>query len=463
MAVSMDQEARTIPPAYALGLLGLTLALLLLRIGSLPLLGPDEPRYTRVAVEMARSGDWVTPTLQGKPWLEKPILYYWMAGAAFRMLGETDVAARLPSILATLLLVGATALCGARLYGAAAGWNAGFIVATSLLPFVYGHAASMDMLLAATVTAGMVLFVLAHLGIAGPLARIVGAGFFGLAVLAKGPLGVLLPGLVLVVYLLLTRDLRPPTWKEAILGALVFLAVAGPWYALVYQAQGQAFIDTFILNHNVSRFTSTVHNHPGPVVYYLPILIGGMLPWSLLLWRAARGVRRSVPADMLIACWALAPLAFFSLAGSKLPGYILPVVPPLAILLGRTAAAASATRLRWMRAVAVVVIVAVALIAPPLVAARESGRDLFAPAEGRPVLAWGAWRTAWMAGYFYNDARVREISGMEELSAAVAAGPTLVLCGPGERRRLESSPGWVVRVLSVGPRANALLQVRARP
>src|SRR5438093_7844585 len=102
-------------------LLSLTAALLLFRLGRVPLVGPDEPRYARVAVEMHRSGDHLTPTLQGQPWLEKPPLYYWMAGGAFSLLGETETAARLPSVAAALLLVAGTAFFGARLYGGGAG------------------------------------------------------------------------------------------------------------------------------------------------------------------------------------------------------------------------------------------------------------------------------------------------------------------------------------------------------
>src|SRR5262245_17247383 len=137
-----------LPPRGAALLLALSAALLLLRLGDVPLLGPDEPRYARVAVEMSRSGDWVTPQLQGQPWLEKPVLYYWLAGGAYALLGETEAAARLPSVAAALLLVGTTAILGARLYGSAAGLHSGFVLGTSLLLFVYGRAAAMDMLLA---------------------------------------------------------------------------------------------------------------------------------------------------------------------------------------------------------------------------------------------------------------------------------------------------------------------------
>jgi 4-amino-4-deoxy-L-arabinose transferase-like glycosyltransferase len=141
-----------LPRRAAAVLLALVLGLLVFRLGAVPLVGPDEPRYTRVAVEMHRAGEWVRPTLQGEPWLEKPPLFYWLAGGAFSILGETEAAARLPSVLAGLLLVGATALLGARLHGGAAGLHAGFVAGTSLLTFVPGRAASMDMLLAATTT-----------------------------------------------------------------------------------------------------------------------------------------------------------------------------------------------------------------------------------------------------------------------------------------------------------------------
>ena len=512
-----------LPRKGAALLLALVAALLFLRQGEVPLVGPDEPRYARVAVEMARSGDLVTPTLQGRPWLEKPILYYWMAAAAFRAFGENETAARLPSLLATLLLVGTTALVGARVHGAAAGLHAGFVLGTCVLAFAYGRAASMDMLLAALVTASIGLFGLAALGIAGRLAIPAAFGFAGLATLAKGPLGLVLPGLVVIAYLAATRD-RPLLRRLASpVPWLVLLAVAGPWYAAVLLTQGRAFVDTFLLDHNVQRFTSTIHRHPGPVVYYLPVLLAGLFPWSGLLAPAFAFARpRRDRADLFVLAWLVGPLLFFSMAGSKLPGYILPCLPPLAILMGRAAdrlvqgeragtrlagvitvvlgglvaaglivlarggerawplfvpvgawtlllALAFSSRigrapdaaLRLMRVGAAGLLVLVTGAAPPVLRARESGRDLFLPAGGREVLAWGAWRTAWMAGYFYNDGRVREVAGLHEVQVAASARPALVLCGPGERRRLEQSPGLRTLVLAEGPRGNALLRVQA--
>ena len=509
-----------LPKRGAALLLALVAALLLLRQGQVPLVGPDEPRYARVAVEMSRSGDLVTPTLQGRPWLEKPVLYYWMAAAAFRAFGETEVAARLPSIAAALLLVGATALVGARLYGGAAGLHAGFVLGTSVLVFVYGRAAAMDMLLAALVSASIGLFGLAALGIAGRLAIPAAFACAGLATLAKGPLGLLLPAIVAVAYISAARDRALLRRLASPVPWLVFLAVAGPWYALVLHAQGRAFVDTFLLDHNLQRFTSTIHRHPGPFVYYLPVLLAGLFPWSGLLAPALAFLRPRERFDLFVLAWLLPPLLFFSLAGSKLPGYILPCLPPLALLMGRACdrlvkGELKATRLAGLITVVLAALVCAGLIslarggerawplfvpvgawslllalgfssrigrspdaalrlmrvgaagllvlltgaAPPVLRARESGRDLFLAARGREVLAWGAWRTAWMSGYFYNDGRVREAAGIADVQAQAARGPVLVLCGPAERRVLEDTRAYRTRVLAEGPRGNALLRV----
>jgi 4-amino-4-deoxy-L-arabinose transferase-like glycosyltransferase len=519
----------SLPPRAAAVLLALVLALLVFRLGAVPLVGPDEPRYTRVAIEMHRAGEWVTPTLQGQPWLEKPPLFYWLAGGAFSVLGETEAAARVPSVLAGLLLVGMTAFLGARVYGSAAGLHAGFVAGTSLLPFVYARAASMDMLLAATVTVAIGLAGLRVLGLAGRLAVVAAAAAAGLATLAKGPLGLLLPVLVLAGHLAATREWRRFRELLSPRALAAFLIVAGPWYVAILLDQGRRFLDVFILDHNVARFASTVHHHPGPWWYYLPVLLAGLFPWSgLSLPALLRLEPRASHRDLFLLLWLALPLAFFSLAGSKLPGYVLPCVPPLAILMGRAAdrlitegptpervllsrfvalvglvlgallAASPAALVRvqeplWRSAIpagvwAVVVaflfsrrvgpdpagafrllriggpglLLLVVIAAPPILDRRESGRRLFVPAMGREVLAWGAWRTAWMAGYYYNDGKVREVDQAGEVLAAVGRGPTLVLAGPSERRRLEAMGSIEVHTLAVGPRENALLRVERR-
>jgi 4-amino-4-deoxy-L-arabinose transferase-like glycosyltransferase len=525
----MPPTPRALPPPGTALLLALVAGLLLFRLGAVPLLGPDEPRYARVAVEMYRAGEWIRPTLQGRPWLEKPALYYWLAGAAFRALGETEAAARAPAVLATLLLVGATALVGARLYGGPAGLHAGFICGTSLLTFAYGRAASMDMLLAAGVTVAVGLGGLRLLGIAGRLAWPAAAAFAGLATLAKGPLGLLLPLLVVLACVLVTREWRQLRGLLSPWTVAAFLLVAAPWYVAIWRDQGRAFIDVFLLDHNLQRFTSTVHRHPGPFFYYAPVLILGLFPWSGLLLPALGSLcPRADRRDLFLLLWLALPLAFFSAAGSKLPGYILPCVPPLALLMGRAAdrlvghsletprgtgpraagvltlilgivaalapvvlmargepyarlampfgvfalltalgfarriGSDPAGALRLMRIGAAGGLILLALAAPPILARRESGRDLFIPARGRDVLAWGAWRTAWMAGYFYNDGRVRPVESLGEITEEAATRPTLVLCGPAECRRLERLMAYRATVLAEGPRQNALMRLERR-
>lgn len=518
-----EPTSRALPPRAAALLLALVAALLLLRLGAVPLLGPDEPRYARVAVEMKRAGEWVTPTLQGEAWLEKPPLYYWAAGLAYRALGESETAARLPSVLAAVLMVGATALVGARVFGAAAGLHAGFVLGLAVLPFAYGRAASMDMMLAACVTIAQGLVALRLLGIAGRLAMPAAGVFVGLGLLAKGPLGLLLPALATGSYLLLTRD--RDAWRRILspAAAILAMAVALPWYVLAWRENGQAFVDVFLLNHNLQRFTSTIHRHPGPFYYYVPVVLLGLAPWSGLVGPALARVRpRASSAERLVLLWFLLPFVFFSLAGSKLPGYILPCLPPLALLAGRLAdawtreetafggrvaalvglaVAASVAAaplvlraqgdphwralgplaawslivaflfsraigadppraLRLLRIGAAGTLLLVVLAAPPLLSARESGRTLFLPANGREVLVWNAWRTAWMAGYFYNDGRVRPVEGLEAILSATDAGPVLVLAGPRERRTLAETPALEVLTLAEGPRRNALLMAR---
>jgi 4-amino-4-deoxy-L-arabinose transferase-like glycosyltransferase len=518
-----------LPPRAASLLLALAAAVLLLRLGAVPLLGPDEPRYVRVAVEMHRSGNFVTPTLQGEPWLEKPVLYYWLASASFRVLGETEFAARLPAVLAGLLMIGATALVGARVLGSTAGLHAGFILATSVLTFAYSRAGTMDMLVAATMTTGVGLIGLRLLGIAGRPAIPVAYAFLGLAVLAKGPIGILLPGLIVLVYLVLTREWRFLRELFGPLALAVFCVVALPWYVLVWLDQGQHFINVFFLNHNLARFTSTIHNHPGPFWYYVPVLLIGVFPWSGMVLPAIAGMKpRSSRTDLWLLCWLLVPLAFLSAAGAKLPGYVLPCLAPLALFMGRAAAGLEGQRFSlpaWARPQAVALLglvlggaaasgvlllrnsgdptwvqaatvgawiliamflamrgfaehareglqllriggvgllMLVSLAAPPILARTESGRALFAPAAGREVLAFGAWRSAWMSGYFYNDGKVREIHDLSEVVASATSGPTLVLCGPGERRQIAGTEGLVAKVLADGPRENVLLEVRRR-
>lgn len=505
-------------------ILGLQLLLLVFRLGQIPLLGPDEPRYARVAVEMARANEFVTPTLAGEAWLEKPPLYYWLAGLGFRVLGENEPAARWPAVFGALLMTGFTGLVGARLFGRGCGRLAMIVMATSPLLFAYGRAATMDVLVAAFITGASGLFLLSGLGIAGPSAVPAAWALMAIAVLAKGPIGLLIPLGVAVIAGLATSSLRLSRLVSP-LGIALAVAIAGPWFAAIYLDQGFHFIEVFILNHNLERFTSTIHNHPGPVYYYLPVLLLGVFPWSSLIAPAFAALAGAERRPLLVVfAWILVPLALFSIAGSKLPGYILPCLPPLAIILALSArvlqspehrGAARSAGLSGLVIAAVVAALAIrgfrqgepwgrsalapalwllattfaasramerarreglrilaigasgfllllTLVAPPVLEAMESGRRLFLPARGREVLAVGAWRTAWMSGYFYNDGRVREINSLSEALGLVGDQPRLMLLGPSEWGKVRTMDAYATLELAQGARGNVLARISTR-
>jgi 4-amino-4-deoxy-L-arabinose transferase-like glycosyltransferase len=513
-----------LPARPTLLLLLLVAGLLLYRLHTPALIGPDEPRYARVAVEMHRSGDYITPTLQGQPWLEKPPLYYWLASLSFALFGEGEAAARLPSVIAGVLWVLSVALVGARLFGSAAGVHAGFILGTSVLPFAFGRVATMDLLLASTMTLGVGLTALRYLGRAGPGATI-GAGIAsGLAVLAKGPIGLVLPVLVVGTFCVLSRALggkRPQhPWQTAWRFAVPFGLVALPWYLAMSWLHGSVFVDVFLVGHNLLRFFTTIHRHPGPFFYYLPVLLLGLFPWSGLLVPALATLRpRRVAVDLFVLIWLVAPLVFLSVAASKLPGYLLPCFAPLALLLGRAAAMAEtvsvalrraagvatlatgaafaclpiglrlidqplwalalapaawaavislwlpltypfrpALALHLMRAGAAVFLLLCVHALAPLVEDMESARALLRPARGREIVVWGAKRSLWMAAYFYNDAQLQSVGSLSELRAR-GRKTTLVLCGPLERSTLEATPGLHVTELAIGPKRNSLVRI----
>ena len=517
-------EPRFVALNEAALILGLQFLLLVFRLGQVPLLGPDEPRYARVAVEMARANEFVTPTLAGEAWLEKPPLYYWLAGLGFRVLGENETAARWPALLAALLMTGFTGLVGARLFGRRCGRLAMIVIATSPLVFAYSRAATMDVLVAAFITGASGLLILSLLGIAGPSSVPAAWALMGLAVLAKGPIGLLIPVAIAVAASLAMRRVNLSKIVSR-LGIVLILAIAGPWFAAIYADRGFHFIEVFILNHNLARFTSTVHNHPGPFYYYLPVLLLGVFPWTGLVPGAiAATLRAERKAALCLLAWMAVPLVLFSLAGSKLPGYILPCLPPLSIALalservlfdddeprgartagliglivsavavalviratregepwGRSALApalwllattfmasraferARTEGLRILAIGAAGFLLLLTLVAPPVLEAMQSGRRLFLPARGREVLVVGAWRTAWMSGYFYNDGRVKELGSLGEALELVDKEPRLILFGPAELREVKGSDMYTTLELAQGARGNVLARISTR-
>jgi 4-amino-4-deoxy-L-arabinose transferase-like glycosyltransferase len=314
-------------------------------LGTLGLTGPDEPRYVSIARNMAETGDWVTPRLNGQPWFEKPALYYWAAAGSFRIFGENDYAARLPSGVAAMLAGLAMAWVAWRFYSAATTVLVLLLMPTTLGIVVFARAATPDMLFAGMLAAAMALA--AELVVAGnprDMHRLGFGLFLGAATLAKGPAAVVLAGGSMILWTLLTRQ-----WKRALrlahpVAVAAFLVAAVPWYAAC-AARNPEFLRTFLLLHNFERFATPVFHHVQPWWFFVPILVLALLPWSAVLSAAGsdsrEAIRRGDWADrpgLYFACWAGFTLLFFSVSKSKLPGYILPAVPPLVLLLADAAA-----------------------------------------------------------------------------------------------------------------------------
>jgi 4-amino-4-deoxy-L-arabinose transferase-like glycosyltransferase len=312
-------------------------------LGALGLVGPDEPRYAAIARAMAETHDWITPRLWGTPWFEKPVLYYWTAGIAMRLFGVSEFAARLPSALAALLGVVAVGWTALRSYGLGAAWYSLLMLPTSVAMISFSRAASPDMLFAGLLTAAMaVASEMLQKPRQGAILRIAFGFFLGAAVLAKGPAAVILAGGATLLWAALSRQWRAPFRFLHPLIIAAFCATALPWYALC-ALRNPDFLRVFIWQHNFERYLTPVFEHRQPFWFFGPIVLLGILPWLPLLvsgfYDAARNLHfatcKNSPA-LFLGCWALFTLLFFSLSQSKLPGYILPAIPPAVLLLARS-------------------------------------------------------------------------------------------------------------------------------
>jgi 4-amino-4-deoxy-L-arabinose transferase-like glycosyltransferase len=328
-------------------------------LGAIGFLGPDEPRYAWIARAMATTGDWVTPRLYGQPWFEKPVLYYWAAAVGFLAHLPSEWAARLPSAFAALAAALAIGWLGWKHYADEGdSWPgpavlAPVIFSTSVAAIGFARAATPDMLFSASLAKAMAsaATVLRHTGAlrAAPgkgygeqhgssRAVILFGAFLGLAVLAKGPAAILLAGGAVALWVLKTKQWRAalPLAHPFAIAACCIIAL--PWY-IACERRNPDFLRIFILQHNFQRYLTPVFHHRQPFWFFGPVILLALLPWTALLWPAAREGLRMWRAKswkdspgLFFACWAVFPVLFFSCSQSKLPGYILPAIPPLALV-----------------------------------------------------------------------------------------------------------------------------------
>jgi 4-amino-4-deoxy-L-arabinose transferase-like glycosyltransferase len=352
-------------------------------LGALPLVGPDEPLYSEVAREMFVRHDFVTTTLGGHTWFEKPSLLYWMMMAGYRVFGVGEYGARIGPALSGLLTgvfvywIGRTierfragpssessdeaALAGSQRDGLAR-WST-LIWLSSLGAMIFSRGASFDILITMALTGTLAFFVVWYVRSAGipPPSVPAAAGndvegkrvsawllfgfyfFIGVSLLAKGLIGIVIPFGIIGIYFLLRRESPPRSFVKSLLwGIPLALAVAAVWYGPIIHRHGWTFIDEFIVQHHFARYLTNKYHHPEPFYFYGPVLIAFSFPWTIFLAAAFISARRwkwrgETALDRLrvfALVWIIVPITFFSLSGSKLTTYILPVLPAVALLIG---------------------------------------------------------------------------------------------------------------------------------
>lgn len=326
------------------GLLLVLLAFTLVWFGTLDyrrLTKPDEGRYAEIPREMAASGDWLTPRLNGIKYFEKPPLQYWATAAAYTAFGENEWTARLWTGLTGFLGVLLAWFAGRRLFGPEAGLLAATTLASSLLYLGMGHFSALDMGLAFFLEVAFCGFLLAQQSATKQDSRrwmlLAWAGL-ALAVLSKGIVAPVLTGATLVLYSLLTRDFSPWRRFEFVRGLALFLLIAAPWFVAVSLANPE-FAHFFFIHEHFERFLTKAHRRYQPGWYFIPVLLVGALPWTTLALQSLaqawyRRTETNFQPRRFLLLWCVVVFGFFSASSSKLPSYILPLFPAMALLLG---------------------------------------------------------------------------------------------------------------------------------
>jgi len=369
-----DTRAR----AAAIGLALLFAVLWLPNLDGRKLVRPDEARYAEIAREMVVTGDWLTPRLNGYKYFEKPPLQYWATAAAFTAFGIGEWTARLWTGLTGFLGVLLAWYVANRLRGPPAGLYAAAALGGAVYYVVLGHVSSLDMSVSFFLSAAAFAIALALQDATSELERrrwmLLAWAACAAATLAKGLIGIVLPAGAVILYVLLQRDVALLKRLHLGRGLVVFLVLTAPWFVAVSAANPE-FARFFFYHEHIERFLTHQHGRQGPLWYFVPILVGGMLPWTLALLPATRAGWQADPAARFrplrfLLVWASVVFVFFSVSGSKLPAYVLPLVPALAVVLG---AALPAMNRRWVLAQAALCAVlglGAALAAPSLVMRR---------------------------------------------------------------------------------------------
>ena len=345
------------------------LVILFSDLGAAALFEPDEGRNAEVAREVLLLNDWVTPHYDFIPRLDKPVFFFGLVALSFKIFGLGEWAARLPSVLAAFGCLSLAYIVARSIFGRwAALWSV-LILLTSIEFFALSRVVILDMVLTFFITLSLACFWFGHLA-TGPRRKVLVLlmyAFLGAATLVKGPIGLVLPAVVIFFYLLLSGKWALLGEMELSLGVPLFLIVAASCYVAV-ELRNPGYLHHFLYEENFARFTSTQFNRSGPWYYFFMVLALGFFPWTLLLPMTLADLRKRPPTDghLFLILWIALTFIVFSLSASKLPHYILPLYPPLAILVGATVAkaftAAHSAKMSWVLSLPAVTFFLLALL-----------------------------------------------------------------------------------------------------
>ncbi len=321
----------------------------------------DEGRYAEIAREMMADDDWVTPRLNGYKYFYKPPLQYWATAAAYKAFGINEWTARLWTALTGFVAALFAAFAGARLFGTAVGILSGTVLFGSAYWVSLGHFASLDMSLAAFLSASIFALALAQSDQTPPAGQrawmILAWACAALALMSKGLIGVVLPAGALGLYVLWHRDWRLLARLQWLPGIAVFAIITVPWFVLVAQRNSE-FVEFFFIREHFTRFLTKEHGRYEPWWYFIPVLLVGLLPFTTAVIGAIRAGISHAPSrfqpQRLLLAWIVVVFVFFSASSSKLPSYLLPIVPAMAVLVALHLATMSGRALvmHWIVALA---------------------------------------------------------------------------------------------------------------
>ena len=400
-----------------------------------PLANPDEGRYSEISREMAATGDWVTPRLNGLKYFEKPPLQYWASALSFRLFGENEYTARLYIVLAGFCAIALLGFLGKRLWGWDMAIASMMAIACSPYFMALGGIVTLDMGLTLWTTATLFAFIGAEGARDRPATQLrwmlcAWAGM-ALAVLSKGLVGIIFAGAAVFIVMVMRRDIKVLERLHLIPGLAIFLAIAAPWFVAVSMANDE-FAQFFFIHEHFARFLTRAHRRVEPWWYFLPIVAAGFLPWMFAMpaaiagaWREEEG--RDFQPLRISILWAAFVVAFFSASGSKLPTYVLPAFPPLALVLGRYLQLAPERRLALWSGLTIpvaLILVVVAYRVP------DSAKDAWTRALYEGAMPWAvAAAVILLAGAIVTTLLMLRRKRWPALAVAAFAAILLIDCG----------------------------------